>query len=176
MYNKVLATVFITSSLIATPIFASHFFQNPVANPTKKISTANAQLKSKDEVNNFVDFSGTWVGNCTGHEGTDTMTIENSESQFIIDGEIFELGSLKTESTSDKDGTYFSHMLLEWNTDHSALLFNGSFAALAYAQNFNTFGYQKGTISLKNDQLIFEASTNFSDIENTTNVCTYQKK
>lgn len=181
MCTKVLATIIITGSLIASPLFASNFFKNIPTAPTKTGSMAfkpNAPLKSKKAGNDFADFSGTWEGTCTDHEGIETITIENSESEFTVEGKTYSIGSLETESTSDKDTTYFSHLLLEWNADHSSLLFNSSFVALFYIKDFKfkNFGYQKGTISLQNDQLIFEAVSQSSDFENPKIFCTYQKQ
>lgn len=181
MYKKDFAVIFITSSLIATPLFASDFFHHFAVDPTKKISTAlkeKAQFKSKNGVKHFVDFSGTWVGNCTGYEGTDTVAIENSDSEFIINDKIYHIGSLETESRSDKEATFFFHNLLEWNVDYSSLIFSFSSTGHFHGQDLSmkNFGYGTMTISLKNDQLILEGSAQNSNAENDTIFCAYNRQ
>lgn len=181
MYKKTIATIFITSSLVANPIFASNIFQKLTsAQPTKKTSTAlkvNSGLKTKDGVNTFIDFSGTWVGECDDFEGTETFTIKNSDFDFTVDEQHFLIGALETVSTSNELDTNFSHTLLEWNADHSNLLMNGSFVNYTHMQEIKQkeFGYLNGTISLKNDQLIIEVNSQ-SSAKNDNTVCTYSKQ
>lgn len=177
MYKKVL-TVIITSSLIGNPLFASNFFQKYLSLPLTQNANTVIQLKSNDKVNNFVDFSGTWVGSCTGNDELAMITIANSDTQLLLNGKIFNIGSLETESTSNKDASYFFHILLDWNADHSSLLFNDSYASHYHMQDLNEkrFGYEMGSISLKNEMLIYEVSSHNSDVGIETSVCTYRKQ
>jgi hypothetical protein len=181
MYKMALASICITGSLIANPVFASNFFQKLMPkHPTKTEGTVlkgNSALKTKDGVHNFADFSGTWVGTCTDVDGTEILTIENSEFHLTVGGKLYQIGSLNTDSSSNEEYTYFSHMLLEWNEDHSKLLINASIVNYIHSQSIKVkgFGYGNASISLNNDQLIMDYSYNSADM-NDNAVCTYNKQ
>lgn len=175
MYKKTLAAIFITSCILVNPLFASNIFQKFMPpHPTKKASEA---LKSDPELKkNFTNFSGTWVGTCTGSDEPYTLTIENSDSEFTINGKDYEIGSLETEASSSEDGTFIFHTVCKWSAD-SSLLINSSYIIydLASENREHFFGYVNGTISLKNEQLTFEVDQHSSK-SNVNTVCTYQKQ
>jgi hypothetical protein len=176
MYKKT-ALFLAMSSLIATPTFASNFFQKFTSkHHTKKTSSSVIASKAKTGSSTFTDFSGTWIGNCAGYTEADTLTITNTDNFFVINGMEFLMNSLQTFSDSYSDSTYFTHMLLQWNEDHSTVMLDGSFAAYSGNALQAEFGYMKGSISLKNDQLIMEFSDHTTSGYDDQTVCTYSKQ
>lgn len=137
----------------------------------------NSGLKRTDGINNFVDFSGTWVGKCAGDEQDETIHIEHSDFDFTVENQHHQIGSLETEATSNEIYTRFSHSLLEWDENHSQLLVNGSFVYYDHIpeRNNKEFGYWNGSVSLKNDQLIMQFNSQ-SSAKNDNTVCTYSKQ
>lgn len=185
MYKKTLVAVFISSSILVNPLFASNIFQKFMSpHPIKKTSEAlksNSGLKTKRTSENFVDFSGTWVGTCTGSgEGeTVTTTIENSDSDITMNDQNYSIGALQTLSDSDEDGTSFFHIFWEWSADRSSLLINSSFIVYNRGpeKRESIFSNANGTMSLKNDQLILELNGYSSGYDNAaTMTCTYKKQ
>lgn len=175
-----LTAVCITGSLVASPLFASNFLQKltPHTKTMNRSTQNNLNSQIKDHPSEgFADFSGTWVGKCQDNEETEVMVLKNSNYQLTVDGKNFTIGALETESSSNQDLTSFSHLLFEWNSDHTSLIFNASFAAYIHTAYINekTFGYGQGSISLNDGQLILKGHSRTSE-GNDDGICIFSKQ
>ncbi|MBA2655813.1 MAG: hypothetical protein H0U70_02375 [Tatlockia sp.] len=175
MFKKTLAAAVVITGFLANPVFAAHFFQK--FNPNFSAKQNALSIQKRDASDKYTDFSGTWVGSCTGYSGTETIVVENTDSQFTVDGNELQMGSLITESFSNPSVTHILHLLLEWNQEHSNLLITGSYVNYAYSEKaqIKSFGYANGSVSLQNEHLVIEMNSHASD-ESDSTVCTYNRK
>ena len=182
MNKNTLVTVVLAGSMLTTPLFASNFFHKLMPNKKSVHSAANLHAKPKPtmkkEDQDYTDFSGSWAGNCSYSDRNDlpvTLTIENDDTYFIMDGKEIEIGPLHTETDADRLGTTFEHTSLEWSNDMSMLIIkNQLFGKMhsAYPNNESNpmmTVMDQVTLSLNNEQLLIKGqSLGFNDLEQVT--------
>jgi hypothetical protein len=155
--KKTILTAALLSACVANTSFALNLFsihKNFGSKPTIKTTKTN-------ENGNYTDFSGTWSGTCAGGDESETgaITIKNDAINIEIDGEQFSLGTIKTESSSDKLHSDFSHTIINWNEDRTELLFEATstdyhHSDYPYNKSIPLFtALLKGNIALNKDQL-----------------------
>jgi len=125
MDRKLIAMLLVASS------FASSAFATSIVNKliTKHHSATASMTKAhkttKQANTSYVDFSGSWVGNCGDNEPFTTV-IENDFSYITLDGEESIIGAgLQGKYQSNEVGNQYSHSSFEWNKDGSALTMKG---------------------------------------------------
>ncbi|STX27950.1 Uncharacterised protein [Legionella beliardensis] len=180
MNKKNLPVFFIASSLVISPLFAANIVPKfPFASSKKSSANLkeNSGFKIEKSANDYIDFSGTWVGKCDDSDEPVTVVIKNNDDIFTWDGDQFKIGSLETRSNANEENTSFSHTLLEWNSNHSRLLFTSSFFNYHHTQEGKgkDFGYNYGFIILKDNQLRMKFDFHSSE-GNFTSICTYDKQ
>lgn len=168
----------VIASLIASPIFASNVFEKflPMHAKSNSPHALSAKTKAKKLQGSFTDFSGNWIGSCSEEPGIEEqLTIENTDTDITINGDMFFIGVLETRAYS-ANGASFFNLALDWNEASTNLLINGT--QTSYFPNYaeaNNFSYFKGSMALKDDQLVFEMS--LSSAKGTeSGVCTYHKQ
>ncbi len=155
MKNIILASALlsacITNNALALNLFSIH-----------KNAVKSATQSTNSNENNYTDFTGTWVGTCTSDEnesGSSSITIRNDDVLIEINDQEFHLGNVKTESTSNKSHSEFSHTMINWNDDRTKLLFEDTsirFEHSDYPFNKPKSAFTsivKGIIGLANEQL-----------------------
>ncbi|CDZ75779.1 hypothetical protein BN59_00037 [Legionella massiliensis] len=164
---KNILTLAILSTCISSNVFAFNFFPGTKTALKKPSIKTTVNLAKQKADTDYTNFSGTWTGICTSEHDSEpsTVVIHNDEVFLDIDGQDFNLGSIKTESSSDKWSTEHSHMIINWNKERTALILEGSITEYThsdypyndYHSLFNMLA--KGTISLDNDKLNFKVET-----------------
>ncbi len=178
MNKKASLALSVMVSLTATPMFASNVFEKflPMHGKPSTSKVLISKSKAKIHSGESANFSGTWIGSCSEEPGIEEqLVIENTDSDITINGDLFFIGVLETRAYS-ANGASFFHIALDWDEDETTLVINGT--QTSYFPNYaeaNNFSYYKGTIALKDDQLVLEMSSS-SAKGSETGICTYHKQ
>jgi hypothetical protein len=192
MNKNTLATIIIAGSMLATPLFASNFFHTLMPGKQSVHSATNLHAKplAKHESQNYTDFSGSWAGDCSfadGNETPMTVTIENDDTYFDMDGEELKIGPLQTKSSSDNLSAEFEHTSLEWSNDMSMLIIKSVYFDKVHSlyphneSNPMMAIIGQFALSLNNEQLVIKGQAiGFIDLEQKSGLsnitCTLNKK
>ena len=163
---------------VVSSSYASGLLQKLGAVHKKDAQHVKATVHQSLHSGNLSDFANDWEGTCviSGEDPEDIeLSIDSQENIITIDGDDYELGVFKTQSSSNEFGTDFFHIAIDWNENGKQL---DAHVNYVWNQNGTASGFSgtgKTTFELVNGQLIIKSDSRaFRDMQETseTTTCT----
>lgn len=157
--NKI--TIGLLTAAIANPIFAANFISKIQKRTLAPNATANNHSSEK-----YTDFSGEWTGTCAysdGNSNESSLTVKNDGINITINEEDYSIGTLRSDTDSDKWLTDTNSIMFIWNQEMTSLKFQDISVTTTHPdypyteknQHINTY-LGEGSISFENKQLILK--------------------
>ncbi|RUR19626.1 hypothetical protein ELY21_03245 [Legionella sp. km535] len=130
-----------------------------------------------------LNFSGIWEGECDNNPAVD-ITIKHDGTQFRISygfmEEQYELGEIKSSSSSNSNETKLNTTTVRWSNDYSALIFINTDFFVNQARSLNVF-FSKVTMTLMGSQLLikghyYHSDGSIDDVNEDVISCVYHHK
>jgi hypothetical protein len=174
-------------ALIMSILFGLTIAQaNPFLSPI--MPKPKAQVANEDRVQNCIDLTGTWVGQCSysqvGGESDSyesEVTINQIGCQYIdLQYDFIEVGDLTTKTS----GHYSYSYTMDWMPGGTELTSASVFMNAMPSDNgyFRSFGYNHGTIRLVGEKMTSDYESSYvteesgqKQIDKNTGTCTYNR-
>src|SRR5579864_5527243 len=180
--NKKSIAILLVASSFASSAFANSIVNKLIAKHSTMVPSISKTHSYKQTNDSYIDFTGTWVGNC-GDDDNITTVMENRADYIIIDGDMSRIGKgLQGKYQSDEAVANYEHTSYEWSKDGSALIMKYVYVSKYNVDNsaivsaLSTFSF-----TMKNGQMIFDGKAiEFKDLTQTpqpiTIHCVFNKK
>src|SRR5690349_12600087 len=113
--------VFLSLLALSLTSFAS---SNPFMHFEKKLhlySNKQGMVNHNAKITDYTDFSGEWVGNCDDEPDEETIVIDNTASELVMDGSKYSIDGITTIDFKDNYETGGSTVHLNWNSSGTQL-------------------------------------------------------